>query len=98
MDTSTTIRISLPESQLELLRVLKDQNSKLIGLLQHNAWLDEKEAGERFKVDRQTVARWRKEGWLRHIKEPGENGRVRYRVDQFDEDVEARLGVVKYRY
>lgn len=98
MDIPTTIRISLPEDQLELLRVLSDQNSKIIGLLQRNVWLDEKEAAGRLKVSRQTIAKWRKEGWLRHIKEPGENGRARYRVDQLDEDVEARLGVVKYRY
>jgi len=91
----TTVQLSLPEDQLKLLRALKEQNEKLLGLLNRNAWVDENEASERLRVSKATIQRWRKAGWLRHYRD-GEKI-VLYRTDQLDADVERYLGVKKYR-
>jgi len=89
--------MSLPKEQVDVLLQFERRISELMDLIKNQAvWLDEKEAGERLKVDRQTIARWRKEGRLRCIKEPGPNGRVRYRTDWLDEDVVNNFKVSAY--
>lgn len=90
-----TIQISLPEEQLTLLENLKQQNEKLLKMLNQNAWLNEDEAAERLGVSKATVQRWRKEGWLRHCRD-GEKIII-YKKDHLDHDIEKKLGVSKYR-
>tara|TARA_R110002124_G_scaffold60626_6_gene166219 strand:+ start:417 stop:746 length:330 start_codon:yes stop_codon:yes gene_type:complete len=90
MDTilsPTTIALSLPADQLELLHILKEQNDRLIELKNRTVYLTEPEAAERLKVSLTTIRQWRKEGWLRFF---AEGANIRYRTDYLDEDFENR--------
>ena len=89
----TTINLSLPEQQLELLETVKFQNEKIIAMVNHAAYLTEQEACERLKVSLTTIRLWRKEGWLRYF---AEGANIRYRVDYLDADFETRAMVKAY--
>lgn len=83
----TTIALSLPAEQLELLEALRYQNEKIISYQSISAHLTDPEACERLKVSLTTIRKWRKDGWLRYFAE-GDN--IRYRVDYLDSDFESR--------
>lgn len=92
---NTTVNLSLPPDQLELIQKSVRLQEKLILLQNRAAWLSEKEAAERLKVSLSTLQRWRREGWLRHYRD-GEKV-ILYRTDQLDADIEKKLGVTAYR-
>ncbi|WP_254561820.1 helix-turn-helix domain-containing protein [Dyadobacter diqingensis] len=83
----TTIALSLPAEQLELLETVRYQNEKIISYQTSSTYLTEPEACERLKVSLTTIRKWRKDGWLRYFAE-GDN--IRYRVDYLDSDFESR--------
>lgn len=84
---NTTIALSLPAEQLELLELVKFQNERIIAMQNNNAYLTEQEACDRLKISLTTIRLWRKEGWLRFF---AEGANIRYRVDYLDADFEAR--------
>lgn len=89
----TTIALSLPPEQIELLEAIRAQNDKILDLTNNAAYLTEQEACERLKVSLTTIRLWRKEGWLRYF---AEGANIRYRVDYLDADFEARAMVKAY--
>jgi excisionase family DNA binding protein len=84
---NTTIQLSLPEEQLQLLENVKDLVERQLALQSRALWLTEQEAAERLKVSKSTLRKWKDEGWLRYF---AEGGNVRFRADYLDEDFEAR--------
>lgn len=84
---NTTIALSLPAEQIELLEIVRNQNEKILAMQSASAYLTEAEACERLKVSLTTIRKWRKDGWLRYFAE-GEN--IRYRRDYLDADFESR--------
>lgn len=88
---NTTIALSLPAEQIELLEALKYQNDRILSMQNRSAYLTEPEACERLKVSLTTIRKWRKDGWLRFFAE-GDN--IRYRVDYLDADFEKRAMVM----
>lgn len=84
---NTTIALSLPAEQLELLETVKYQNERIIQHQSRSSYLTEQEACDRLKVSLTTIRKWRKDGWLRYFAE-GDN--IRYRVDYLDADFESR--------
>ena len=90
----TTIQISLPDDQVELLAGLKDVQERLLAAQNSSVWLTTEEAAERLKISKQTIDIWRKAGWLRYVQAGSKL--FRYRSDYLDEDVEAKLGVRAY--
>lgn len=83
----TTISLSLPDEQLELLETVKFQNNKIIAMANNTAYLTEQEACDRLRISLTTIRLWRKEGWLRYF---AEGANIRYRVDYLDADFESR--------
>ena len=83
----TTISLSLPNDQLELLETVKFQNDKIIALVNNTAYLTEQEACKRLRISLTTIRLWRKEGWLRYF---AEGANIRYRIDYLDADFESR--------
>lgn len=91
---NTTIALSLPPEQLEMLETIRQQNDRIISLQMQSAYLTEQEACDRLKVSLTTIRKWRKDGWLRYFAE-GDN--IRYRVDYLDADYEKRALVNGYQ-
>lgn len=87
MSTPTTIALSLPTEQIELLEALRFQNERIIAMQIGTAYLTEQEACDRLKVSLTTIRLWRKEGWLRFF---AEGSNIRYRMDYLDADFESR--------
>ncbi|TDB67090.1 helix-turn-helix domain-containing protein [Arundinibacter roseus] len=85
--TATTISLSLPEEQLELLATVQELLNRQVEQNNHAVWLKEQEAADRLKVSLSTIRKWRGEGWLRYIG-IGEN--IRYRANYLDDDFEAK--------
>jgi hypothetical protein len=90
---ATTIALSLPAEQVQLLEELKFQNEKILAMQNSTAYLTEPEACERLKISLTTIRLWRKEGWLRFF---AEGSNIRYRVDYLDIDFEKRALVKAY--
>lgn len=89
--STTTVSLSLPQEQLELLADVQHLLKKYVEHLNKQVWLKEPEATEHLKVSLSTIRAWRKEGWLRYVG-IGEN--IRYKMDYLDADFEAK-GLVK---
>jgi excisionase family DNA binding protein len=89
--SATTVTLSLPQEQLDLLEDVQHLLKQYSDHLNHSVWLKEPEAAERLKVSLSTIRAWRKEGWLRYVG-VGEN--IRYRAEYLDADFEAK-GLVK---
>lgn len=83
----TTIALSLPPEQLDLMETLRVQNDKILEIANKAVYLTEQEACDRLKVSLTTIRLWRKEGWLRYF---AQGNNIRYRADYLDEDYEAR--------
>ena len=82
-----TVKISLPEQQIQLISELKLVCEKLLASNLNTLWLTEPQAAQRLKVSMTTIRKWRNDGWLRYFAE-GHN--IRYRMDYLDSDFEAR--------
>lgn len=87
MNGSTSIALSLPDSQLELLKIVSAQNEQLLAIANRAAYLTEAEAAERLKISLTTIRLWRKEGWIRYF---AHGANIRYRTDYLDTDYENR--------
>ncbi|PWJ55071.1 excisionase family DNA binding protein [Dyadobacter jejuensis] len=84
---NTTIALSLPPEQVELLEIVRTQNERILAYQNQSTYLTEPEACERLKVSLTTIRQWRKDGWLRYF---AEGANIRYRADYLDADFEAR--------
>lgn len=82
---NTTVSISLPPEQLQLLEQVRELMTKQVNFQIGGAWLTEKEAAQRLKVNECDIRTWRLEGWLRYFQVGRE---VVYRTDYLDEDFE----------
>ncbi|MGX5854546.1 hypothetical protein ACWKW6_12930 [Dyadobacter jiangsuensis] len=82
---NTTVSISLPPEQLQLLEQVKELMARQVNFQIGGAWLTEKEAAQRLKVNECDIRTWRLEGWLRYFQVGAE---VVYRTDYLDEDFE----------
>lgn len=58
---NTTINLSLPAEQLDLLREIHAQQKILIDTVNASAWLDDDALCARFGVGKTTLRRWREE-------------------------------------
>ena len=83
----TTVSLSLPSEQLQLLDDLKFLLEQKIAFENREAYLTTDEAAERLKVSVSTLNAWRNEGWLRFFQQ---GSTVRYRMDYLDQDFEKR--------
>jgi excisionase family DNA binding protein len=89
----TTISLSLPPEQLQLLEAVKILNEQVLASKNENQWLTETEAAQRLKVSKSTIEKWRHEGKLRYKRD---GVIIRYRANQLDEDFENFAGVVAF--
>ncbi|MPR36517.1 helix-turn-helix domain-containing protein [Salmonirosea aquatica] len=87
MSTPTTIQLSLPQEQLDLLEDVRTLTQRQLEFLNRTVWLTESEAAERLKISVSTLRNWRAEGWIRYF---AEGNSIRYRLDYLDDDFEAR--------
>lgn len=83
----TTIALSLPQEQLQLLQTIQEQNAKILEAMNATVWLSEEEAAERVKVSVSLLRKWRTDGWLRYHKIEKV---VLFRAAELDADVEAK--------
>ncbi|AEI46757.1 helix-turn-helix domain-containing protein [Runella slithyformis] len=83
----TTIALSLPEEQLQLLQTIQEQNAKLLAAMNAAVWLSEEEAAERVKISVSLLRKWRTDGWLRYHKIEKV---VLFKTAELDADVEAK--------
>lgn len=90
----TTISLSLPPEQLQLLEAVKFLNEQVLASKNENQWLTEIEAAKRLKVSKSTIEKWRNDGKLRYNRE---GVIIRYRANQLDEDFEKFAGVIAYQ-
>jgi excisionase family DNA binding protein len=90
----TTISLSLPPEQLQLLEAVKILNEQVLASKNENQWLTEIEAAKRLKVGKSTIEKWRNDGKLRYNRE---GVIIRYRASQLDEDFERFAGVIAYQ-
>lgn len=87
---NTTITLSLPPEQLLLLEQIAAMQQQLINFQVGGAWLTEKEAAQRLKVNECEIRTWRLMGWLRHYEL---DGQVRYKSDELDQDFQTQAQV-----
>jgi len=85
--SSTTVSLSLPTEQLQLLDDVKALLEQKIALENGQAFLKTEQAAERLKVSVSTLNAWREEGWLRFFQQ---GSTIRYRTDYLDQDFEKR--------
>lgn len=90
----TTIALSLPPEQLQLLEAVKILNEQVLAAKNQDQWLTEKEAAARLKVSKSTIEKWRMDGKLRYSRD---GVIIRYRANQLDEDFERFAGVIAFQ-
>ncbi|AXE21201.1 hypothetical protein DR864_27405 [Runella rosea] len=83
----TTIALSLPQDQLELLQTIQEQNDKILAAMNASVWLSEEEAADRLKVSVSTLRKWRADGWLSYHKIEKV---VLFQAAELDAEVKAR--------